>query len=30
VELLNRLVNQTDDVPVGEVVQHLQAALRAV
>jgi prolyl-tRNA synthetase len=30
VELLNRLTNQTDDVPVGDTVQHLQAALQAV
>ncbi len=30
VELLNRLTNQTDDVAVGETVQHLQAALHAV
>jgi prolyl-tRNA synthetase len=30
VELLNRLANQTDDVPVSETVQHLQAALEAV
>ena len=30
VELLNRLRNQTDDIPVGETVQHLQAALKAV
>jgi prolyl-tRNA synthetase len=27
VELLNRLTNQTDDIPPGETVQHLQAAL---
>jgi prolyl-tRNA synthetase len=30
VELLNRLTNQTDDIPAGETVQHLQAALQAV
>jgi prolyl-tRNA synthetase len=30
VELLNRLTNQTDDIPVGEAVQHLTAALHAV
>jgi prolyl-tRNA synthetase len=28
VELLNRLTNRTDDIPTGEVVQHMQAALR--
>ena len=27
VELLNRLTNQTDDIPVGEAVQRMQAAL---
>jgi prolyl-tRNA synthetase len=27
VELLNRLTNQTDDIPATEAVQHLQAAL---
>ena len=27
VELLNRLTNQTDDIPTGEAVQHMQAAL---
>jgi prolyl-tRNA synthetase len=27
VELLNRLTNQTDDIPVTQTVQHLQAAL---
>jgi prolyl-tRNA synthetase len=27
VELLNRLTNQTDDIPTGESVQHLQAAV---
>ncbi len=27
VELLNRLTNQTDDIPAGEAVQHMQAAL---
>ena len=27
VELLNRLTNHTDDVPLGEIVQHLKAAL---
>jgi prolyl-tRNA synthetase len=30
VELLNRLTNHTDDIPAGETVQHLQAALEAV
>jgi prolyl-tRNA synthetase len=30
VELLNRLTNQTDDIPTAETVQHLQAALHAV
>jgi prolyl-tRNA synthetase len=30
VELLNRLTNQTDDIPVGETVQHMRAALKAV
>jgi prolyl-tRNA synthetase len=29
VELLNRLTNQTDDVPVGEAVQRLQVALES-
>jgi prolyl-tRNA synthetase len=28
VELLNRLTNQTDDIPSGDGVQHLQAALQ--
>jgi prolyl-tRNA synthetase len=27
VELLNRLTNQTDDIPIGEAVQQMQAAL---
>ncbi len=27
VELLNRLTNRTDDIPTGEAVQHMQAAL---
>jgi hypothetical protein len=27
VELLNRLTNQTDDIPTAETVQHLRAAL---
>jgi prolyl-tRNA synthetase len=30
VELLNRLTNQTDDVPAGETVQYMKAALGAV
>jgi prolyl-tRNA synthetase len=30
VELLNRLTNQTDDIPVGETVQHLRAALDTI
>jgi prolyl-tRNA synthetase len=30
VELLNRLTNQTDDIPTGEAVQHLTAALHSV
>jgi prolyl-tRNA synthetase len=29
VELLNRLTNQTDDIPAAEAVQHLRAALKA-
>jgi prolyl-tRNA synthetase len=28
VELLNRLTNQTDDIPIGEAVQQMQAALK--
>jgi len=27
VELLNRLTNRTDDIPVDESVQHMQTAL---
>jgi prolyl-tRNA synthetase len=30
VELLDRLANRTDDIPTGEAVQHLTAALHAV
>jgi prolyl-tRNA synthetase len=30
VELLNRLTNRTDDIPAGEAVQHLTAALHTV
>ena len=30
VELLNRLTNQTDDIPIGEAVQQMQAALASL